>query len=245
MDGVLLGSGVGLASGAGFLAWAVRGRSAQVLATSAWRGDPARRTIALTFDDGPSESTPALLEILAEHRVKATFFMVGHNVRRLGRIAKEVAAQGHQLGNHGDLHQRYDFHSRHYIAEDIRRAQKSIYRNTGVAPSWFRPPYGVRWFGLNSAQKQMQLAGVMWTTMANDWCWSAPRVSRLLLGKASNGTIFCLHDGRELQKAPDIRATLDAVEYVIPRLQEQGYTFETVSEILCATPTRLKMPFDV
>jgi len=245
MDGVLLGSGVGLASGAGFLAWAVRGRSAQILASSAWRGDPSRRTIALTFDDGPSESTPALLELLDEHRVKATFFMCGRNVRRLGSIAKEVAMAGHQIGNHGDVHERYDFHSPNFIAEDIRRAQKSIYRNTGVTPSWFRPPYGVRWFGLDSAQQQMKLTGVMWTTMGNDWRWSAPRVSRLLLRRASPGSIFCLHDGRELKKAPDIRATLEAVEYVIPRLQDQGYTFETVSEILCARTSHAKMPFGV
>jgi peptidoglycan-N-acetylglucosamine deacetylase len=243
MNGVLLGSGVGLASAAGFMAWAVRGRSAQVFGPSSWHGDPLRRTIALTFDDGPSESTPALLEILAEHGVKATFFMCGKNARRLETVAKEVATAGHQIGNHGDLHKRYDFHSPGFILDDIRRAQQSIYRGTGVSPTWFRPPYGVRWFGLYGAQQQMKLSSVMWTTMANDWRWNAPRVARLLLERASNGAIFCLHDGRELRKAPDIRATLGAVEYVIPRLQDQGYTFETVSDILCAKQPKKKMPF--
>jgi peptidoglycan/xylan/chitin deacetylase (PgdA/CDA1 family) len=202
-----------------------------------------RRTIALTFDDGPSESTPALLEILAEHNVKATFFMCGKNVRRLGSIAKEVAMAGHQIGNHGDVHERYDFHLPGFILNDIRRAQKSIYRNTGVTPNWFRPPYGVRWFGLEAAQQQFKMTSVMWTTMANDWRWSAPRVARLLLTKASNGSIFCLHDGRELKTAPDIRATLEAVDHVIPRLKDQGYKFETISEILCAKPFKPKMPF--
>ncbi len=245
MDVALLGSGVGLASGAGFLAWAVRGRSSQVLGSSVWRGDPGRRSIALTFDDGPSESTPALLELLAEHNVKATFFMCGRNVRRLASVAKEVAQAGHQIGNHGDVHARYDFRSPGFILGDIQEAQKTIYRSTGVTPTWFRPPYGVRWFGLDNAQQQLKLTSVMWTTIANDWCWTAPRVARLLLRRAANGAIFCLHDGRELRKAPDIRVTLEAVEYVLPRLLDQGYKFETVSEILCANQTKAKMPFGV
>ena len=73
---LLCGAAVGLA------AYAVRGKSSSLLAPSIYHGDRSRPSLALTFDDGPSESTPALLELLAEHNVKATFFMCGANVRR-------------------------------------------------------------------------------------------------------------------------------------------------------------------
>src|ERR1700743_3800047 len=95
----------------GYAAYAVRGRSSKVFAPSVYHGDRSRPAIALTFDDGPSESTPALLEVLAEHKVRGTFFMVGKNVRRCPGIARSVAAQGHEIGNHSDSNRRLDFHS--------------------------------------------------------------------------------------------------------------------------------------
>jgi peptidoglycan/xylan/chitin deacetylase (PgdA/CDA1 family) len=87
-----------------FMAWAVRGRSASVFGRSVWRGPRGRRALALTFDDGPGESTPDILEILAEHHVPATFFQCGANVDRLPQIAREVAARGHEIGNHSYSH---------------------------------------------------------------------------------------------------------------------------------------------
>jgi len=216
-------------------AYAVRGRSATVLAPSVYRGVRSRPALALTFDDGPSESTPALLEVLAEHQVRATFFMCGKNVRRCAAIAKQVAAEGHEIGNHTDSHPRLNFHASEFIYRELALAQETIHRNTGVTPRLFRPPFGVRWLGLRGAQKRLSLMGVMWTVIGHDWRWPARRVARLLTQRASNGAIICLHDGRELQRAPDIRATIDAVEYAIPVLKELGYRFETVSQILCPT----------
>src|SRR5947209_6331674 len=87
-------------AGAAFFAWAVRGRSATVFGPSVWRGDRRRRSVALTFDDGPSESTPKILEILARYRVSATFFQCGANVERLSAVARAVRDAGHAIGNH-------------------------------------------------------------------------------------------------------------------------------------------------
>jgi peptidoglycan-N-acetylglucosamine deacetylase len=232
-DEALIGAAGVVAATAGFMAWAVRGRSARVLAPSVYRGDRRRQALALTFDDGPSESTPALLEILAEHGVRATFFMCGKNVRRCPSIAREVATAGHEIGNHTDSHPRLDFRSPEFIFKELALAQETIKQTTGVTPRYFRAPYGVRWFGLRSAQERLGLTGVMWTVIARDWRWPARRVSRLLLRRASNGGILCLHDGRGIEKAPDVRVSLDAAEYVIPKLKERGFTFETVSRILC------------
>ena len=219
----------------GLMGYAVRGRSSRVFAPSVYRGVRSRPALALTFDDGPSESTPALLELLAEHKVRATFFMCGKNVRRCAGIARQVAAQGHEIGNHTDSHPHLNLHLPEFVYRELAIAQETIHLNTGVTPRLFRAPYGVRWFGLRSAQKRLNLMGVMWTVLGMDWRWPSRRVSRLLTQQASSGAIICLHDGRAIQRAPDIRPTIEAVEYAIPVLKERGFQFETVSQILCPT----------
>ena len=214
------------------MAYAVRGRSSSVFGPSVYHGDRGRKSLALTFDDGPSESTPALLELLAKFGVRATFFMCGANVERLPEIAKAVAAAGHEIGNHSDTHPRFDFHSGAFIYRELAEAQRKIADATGVSPKLFRAPYGVRWFGLGAAQKRLNLLGVMWTIIGRDWLWPAPRISALLTGQARAGDIICLHDGRRVQPTPNIAETLAAVAEAVPRLQQMGFRFETVSEIL-------------
>ena len=221
------------ASAAGVLAYAVRVPSSSLLAPSVYRGSPARPAIALTFDDGPSESTPDVLDILARHGVPATFFQCGANVRRLPHIAREVAARGHEIGNHSDTHPRLYFQSARFIYRELAGAQESIEQATGLRPRLFRPPYGARWFGLRQAQRQLGLLGVMWSTLALDWKWPEPRIAQRLLDGTANGAIFCLHDGRRLEPRPDIRPTLGALRAVLPKLIEQGFHFEKVTDILC------------
>lgn len=242
MSDPLLGAGAGVLAGAGCMAYAVRGRSAAWLAPSVFHGDRTRPAIALTFDDGPSESTPALLEILAAHDVPATFFMCGKNVRRCSSIAREVASAGHEIGNHTDSHRRLDFHSPEFIYSELALAQETICKAAGATPRLFRPPYGVRWFGLRRAQQRLNLMGVMWTVIGRDWKWPSRRVSRLLTHRASNGAIFCLHDGRGVEHRPDIRSTLEAVQSAIPALKERGFQFETVSQILCPINSSRALP---
>jgi peptidoglycan/xylan/chitin deacetylase (PgdA/CDA1 family) len=198
-----------------------------------YRGDRNRPVLSLTFDDGPSEATPALLEILARCRVRATFFMCGHNVRRLPAVAREVHAAGHEIGNHSDTHPYLHFKSPEFIYGQLARAQESIEAETGEVPHLFRTPYGVRWFGLREAQRRLDLTGVMWTVLGRDWTTGAGTISRRLVTHSANGGILCLHDGRVLRTAPDVRNTLDAVASAVPLLQERGFQFETVSESLC------------
>ena len=231
----VLGSAGALAAGAGLFTCAVRLPSCTLLAPSVCRGTTTRRSIALTFDDGPSESTPELLAILGRLGVRATFFQCGASVRRLPQIAREVAAAGHDIGNHSDTHPRLDFKSGEFIRRELTAAQETIERVTGVRPRFFRAPYGVRWFGLREVQQELGLMGVMWTTIALDWKWNSERIVPRLVGGAKNGAIFCLHDGRVLQTEPDIRATLETVREVLPKLMEQGFHFEKVTDILCPT----------
>src|SRR5271165_7537618 len=142
------------------MAWAVRGRASSVFGPSVWRGPRDRAAIALTFDDGPSESTPRILEILARYRVPATFFQCGANVERLPAVAREVASAGHTIGNHSHTHPYLFTRTPSAIELDLRRAQETIELRTGIRPEWFRAPFGVRWFGLAGALKRLQLVGV-------------------------------------------------------------------------------------
>jgi peptidoglycan-N-acetylglucosamine deacetylase len=231
-----VGSAAGaVGASAGVLAYAVRYPSSSLLAPSVYQGVNTRPAIALTFDDGPSESTPQLLEILAAHNIPATFFQCGANVRRLPEVARAVAAAGHEIGNHSDTHPKLHFKSPDFIYRELAGAQEAIWRATGTRPQYFRPPFGIRWFGLREAQHRLGLMGVMWTTIAIDWKWPSERIIPRLLRGASNGAIFCLHDGRKTQTRPDIRVTLQTVREVLPKLMEQGFHFEKVSNILCPT----------
>lgn len=232
---VLETAGAAIGASAGVLAYAVRAPSSSLLGPSVYKGAVTRPAIALTFDDGPSESTPELLEILARYGAPATFFQCGANVRRLPQVAREVAAAGHGIGNHSDTHPKLYFKSREFIYRELASAEETIERMVGVRPRFFRAPFGARWFGLRQAQQRLGLMGVMWTTLALDWKWPAERVLARLLDGARNGAIFCLHDGRLLESRPDIRVTLQAVRVLLPELIEQGFHFEKVTEILCPT----------
>ena len=215
------------------MAWAVRGRSASVFGRSVWRGPRDRRAVALTFDDGPSESTLEILEILGTYGVPATFFQCGANVDRLPQVAREVAAKGHEVGNHTYSHPYLFLLSPDAIETELRRAQETIESNTGVRPSWFRAPYGARWFGLGLAQRKMQLTGVMWSAIGYDWSRRADEVVARMAASASNGAILCLHDGRELREKADVSASVETVRRLVPMLLDRGYKFETIGRLLC------------
>jgi peptidoglycan-N-acetylglucosamine deacetylase len=220
---------------AGVVAYGVRGRSSSFLAPSVFQGPPGRRALALTFDDGPSPATLRLLEILDRHGAKATFFQCGANVRRFPDIARAVLQAGHEIGNHTDTHPMLSLRSGSAILSEMTRAQDAIRETTGFTATLFRAPYGVRWFGMRHAQRQLGLMGVMWTAIGLDWKLDGPGVSRRLLRTVKNGAIFCLHDGREISAAPDVTSTIEAVRNMIPVLLDQGFRLETVSELLCPT----------
>jgi peptidoglycan-N-acetylglucosamine deacetylase len=207
-------------------------KSSQLFGPCVYKGPGRRRTIALTFDDGPSEGTLPLLEYLEKEGVWATFFQCGMNVRRLPHIAGQVAAAGHQLGNHTYSHPRLTFKSRDFINWEFSEAQKIIQFETGIAPMLLRPPYGFRWVGMREVQYRLSLLGVMWTTIAYDWRWSADHVAKHVLAHAFPGGIVCLHDGRGVTPKPDISTTLRAVKKIVPVLKDQGYSFEIVSDLI-------------
>ena len=218
--------------GGGSMGWAVRGRSSSVFGKSVHKGSSGRPAIALTFDDGPSESTTRLLELLARHQAPATFFICGVNVRRLPEVARQVARAGHEIGNHADSHTRLFLRSTAFIREEMLGAQRTIAETTGMTPVLFRAPYGVRWFGMGKVQRELGLTGVMWTGIGLDWKLPPDRIAGRLLGYARKGAILCLHDGRGTRTRPDIEPMLEALRRLLPELAARGFRFETVSQIL-------------
>lgn len=218
---------------AGLLAHAVRGRSSRLFGPSVWQGDTRRKAVALTFDDGPSESTPAFLEALREYGAVGTFFQCGANIRRLRDIASAVQTAGHEIGNHSDSHPLCCFRSPSFIEDDFARAQRTFEETLGVTPSLMRAPFGVRWLGFRAMQQRLGLLGVMWTVIGLDWKMPVDAICSRVLRAVRNGAIVCLHDGRMCDEKPDVRNSLEAARRILPALRERGYHFETVSEILC------------
>ena len=163
----------------------------------------------------------------------ATFFMCGMNVKRLPDIAGQVADGGHQIGNHTYSHPNLPFKSRAFIDHEFTETQKIIQFETGVTPMLLRAPYGFRGWGMREVQQRLSLLSVMWTVVRLRLALAgrAHRPARLL-SHCVQGAIVCLHDGRGVKTHPDIGATLTALRYIVPRLKDNGYAFETVSGVL-------------
>jgi peptidoglycan-N-acetylglucosamine deacetylase len=222
-----------LGAGIAGMAWAVRGRSSQVFGPSVWHGPPCGKAIALTFDDGPSPATPAILEILAAYRVPATFFQCGANVLRAPELSRAVRDAGHEIGNHSHTHPNFALKSASFIQDDFARAQAAISEAVSDTPTLMRPPFGVRWFGFREMQARLGLSSVMWTVIGRDWKLGAAAIAERVLAGACDGAIVCLHDGRGTLETPDVNETIEAVRRILPALLDRGYHFEIVSQLIC------------
>ena len=225
-------SGAVLGGASAMAAYGSVSKSSQLFGPSIFRGPGKRRSLALTFDDGPTEGTLHLLDYLDSQGIKATFFLCGLNVQRYPDIAGRVAAAGHEIGNHTYSHPSLLFKSSRVIDQEFSLAQRIITSETGISPMILRPPYGLRWSGMQAVQERLALLGVLWTVIGNDWKWPATRIAERIIGRASPGGILCLHDGRAVQLRPDISETLQAVKEIVPVLIDQGYAFETVSDLI-------------
>jgi peptidoglycan-N-acetylglucosamine deacetylase len=183
------------------------------------------RGYALTFDDGPhAEGTPTVLEILARERVRATFFLVGEQVRRNPGLAREIVAAGHVIGLHCDRHRNLLRLAPVQVREDIARAQDTIEAVTGRAPLLYRPPYGA----LNASALRLARARgwrtLLWTQWGRDWearATPASIAARVTDG-AGEGSVLLLHDADDYSAAGSWRRTADALPSVLDTLAQRG-----------------------
>ncbi|HEV3254043.1 MAG TPA: polysaccharide deacetylase family protein [Candidatus Acidoferrales bacterium] len=214
------------AGGAASCAWgAVHPRSQLFGRTLCRTGDDS--TLALTFDDGPNPAvTPRLLELLARHEARATFFLIGRYVRACPGLAAEIAARGHVIGNHTETHPNLIWLSPQRIREELMQCGEAIAEATGRKAGWMRPPFGYRGPQLGGAVRGAACAGVaMWSASGRDWRpQPAARVIRRLR-RARGGDIVLLHDGDYRALGADRRHTIEALEYWLPRWKDAGLCF--------------------
>ena len=187
----------------------------------------AQKMVALTFDDGPwPGSTDQVLTILEHYNIPATFFWVGQQLQRFPDLAKRIADAGHALGNHSWSHPTHKM-SPGTVVQEYERTQRLINAMTGRDPQLFRPPGGYLNTGLSDYAQQRGAAVMMWSADSQDYMLSAPRLTHNVLSQTRPGGIILMHDG-----GGDRSATVQSLPRIISTLQQQGYHFVTVPELL-------------
>jgi peptidoglycan/xylan/chitin deacetylase (PgdA/CDA1 family) len=197
---------------------------------------PGGRTVYLTFDDGPNpEATPALLDVLARHQVRATFFIIDRHLSvETAPIVRRAAAEGHGIALHSHT-RRLTALSPGALARTLDQAAARLEQLAGVRPcAAFRPHGGGRSGDMMAGLRQSNRRMVGWGMFLWDWDrFRHPDPDRLvprIAGRAGPGSIIVLHDGHHKNPRADRRYTVETVDRLIPVLRQKGMTFGTICE---------------
>nr|BFE32338.1 polysaccharide deacetylase family protein [Actinomadura rugatobispora] len=180
------------------------------------------KSIALTIDDGPSPQwTPKVLDLLAEHQVRATFFIIGAQVKEYPKLTQRIAAAGHQICNHTMTHPlSFDDLSTKTLRKEIGEAHDRIAQISGVVPLFFRAPGGAWSPQVMEVVGEHGMLPIDWAVDPRDWARpGVARIRKTLMGCAS-GNILLVHDG-----GGDRSQTVKALKDVVPKLKKRGMTF--------------------
>src|SRR5438034_8239772 len=188
--------------------------------------------IAMTFDDGPSATlTPKLLDLLAAHHIKVTFFVIGENVAEHPQIVARAAREGHEIANHSWSHPNFGKMSQESVRSQLQRTDDAIKNATGKRPTLLRPPYG----SITEREKhwihdEFGYDIILWDVDPLDWKRPGPAVVRSrILKETRPGSIVVSHDINP--------GTIEAMPSTLDELQAKGFKFVTVSELIdMATP---------
>jgi len=181
----------------------------------------ARKTVALTFDDGPSQYTPQVLDILKKYKVKATFCTLGKSVGPRSATAKRIVREGHRLCNHSWDHPNFTTLSATAARSQVTRTQKQMKAVTGSTPQVFRFPYGASNARARDVVRAEKLRILGWTVDTRDWSRpGAKTIENRAVDSTRPGGVILLHDG-----GGNRSQTVAALDDIIRRLQAKGYTF--------------------
>lgn len=201
-----------------------------------YRVKTTQKRIALTFDDGPSPAwTPKILDELKKVNVKATFFMVGHHVKKYPDIAKRVAQEGHVIGNHGYAHTVILYYTPAEIEEEIEYTEYVIKNITGYKTKYFRPPKAWMPQVIKDKIKSMGYESILWSLNSKDWVtFNHKWMVRYLVHQVKSGDIILFHDSGDVFKAEggDRLQTVLTIEPLVRELQAKGFKFVTIEELL-------------
>ncbi len=181
------------------------------------------RQLALTYDDGPNPAvTPRLLDLLAQHQVRATFFLIGSFARQQPALAREIATAGHLIGNHTLTHPKLAWQSSERIRQELHDGSRLIEDIVGAPVRYFRPPHGSRRPYVMRAAGELGLCTVLWNVTAADWNPIGTdaitrNVERGILRNQgrSRGSNILLHDGSHKNQDADRQATIESTERVL------------------------------
>ena len=216
---------------AGFF-YATYGVRSQWLGRADWRGCTDEPAIALTFDDGPSDDTEGVLDALAEHSIKATFFVVGRFVEQRPAIARRIVSEGHGIGNHSYSHPIYLYRSARETYRQLARTQAIVADVTGVTPVLSRPPCGVRTPAYFKACRELGLRTIQWTVAGFDWRpWPPERIASTVLAGCTPGAIVLLHDGDGFGTGHR-RATVAAIGRIVDGVTKKNLRIAPLQRLL-------------
>ena len=192
------------------------------------KAGPARgNLVAMTFDDGPHPTlTPALLDMLKERRIRATFYVIGRNAARYPDILKRIVDEGHEIGNHSWSHPFLSRLGTKGVFRELDRTADAVYKAVQRIPTTLRPPYGALTDGqANRVAKDRDMPTILWSVDPEDWRRPGSSVvASRIVNRTGPGAIILTHDIH----APTVRAMPTALD----GLSDRGFEFATVSMIL-------------
>jgi peptidoglycan-N-acetylglucosamine deacetylase len=195
------------------------------------------KLIALTYDDGPNDPhTLKLLEVLAKHDVRATFFMIGRYVQQRPDIAREVARAGHAVGNHTFTHPLLIFESAAETRTQLLDCRQTLEEAISEHSNLFRPPFGGRRPATLRIARDLGLETIMWNVTGYDWnAPPAAEIEKKVARQMRGGDVILLHDGGHRAMGADRAQTVIATDNLIRRYKDEGYEFLTVGGMIAAS----------
>lgn len=198
-----------------------KGKKSERLLCRTYRIDPSKPMVAVTFDDGPSQYTADILDVLEKYNSRATFFEVGTQISQYLQTVYRIHKMGCEIGNHSYGHPALGSCSVEQIQNEIRKTDAMIEKITKQVPVLFRPPYG------NIGDNLRRTAGkplILWSIDTRDWqTQNASMIYQSVIENISDGDIVLMHDF--------YGTTRDAARNIIPELRRRGFQLVTVSEL--------------
>ncbi|UCH11973.1 MAG: polysaccharide deacetylase family protein [Candidatus Omnitrophota bacterium] len=187
------------------------------------------KRIILTFDDGPNPPyTSIILNILKKYRIKAIFFLLGHNVKLHPKVALMIKEEGHIIGNHTFSHKDLKKLPKTGIKKQIIEAEKVFLGVLGIKPAFFRAPYGFYDKKAEDIIKKRGYRIVNWDIDPEDWKNPPAKIiAERVISQAKHKSIIVLHDGSNIRQARPRRETTAALEIIMKKLKNKGFVFDT------------------
>lgn len=194
----------------------------------------ATKKLALTYDDGPNDPhTLRLMEVLAKHDVRATFFCIGRYAQQKPQIVRDLVEAGHVVGNHTYTHPNLALQSQTQVRIQLTTCQNVLSDVIGAASKLFRPPYGGRRPSVLRIAREMGLEPVMWSITCYDWkATSAEQIEKHVKRQLRGGDVILLHDGGHMEMGVNRGHSVAATDRLIAKYKSEGYEFLTIPEMM-------------